>query len=118
MSSSATDSYVLPPATPTPSSQISDDIDSLPSSPTHSELDLDEDEQLESDAEREWRESLQQLELLLTMVLVPYVGKYLGRKCAYWGWAKFMQWQWPDISVQITDRKAFRAAGIVGAATI
>lgn len=39
----------------------------------------------ESDAEREWKESLQQLELLLTMVVVPYVGKYLGRKCAYWG---------------------------------
>lgn len=39
----------------------------------------------ESDAERQWKESLQQLELLLTMVVVPYVGKYLGRKCAYWG---------------------------------
>lgn len=39
----------------------------------------------ESDAEREWKESLQQLELLLTMVVVPYVGKYFGRKCAYWG---------------------------------
>jgi len=38
-----------------------------------------------SDAEREWNESLQQLELLLTMVLVPYLGKYFGRKCAYWG---------------------------------
>jgi hypothetical protein len=43
-----------------------------------------EEEEL-SDAEREWRESLQQLELLLTMVLVPYLGKYFGRKCAYWG---------------------------------
>jgi hypothetical protein len=38
-----------------------------------------------SDAEREWNESLQQVELLLTMVLVPYLGKYFGRKCAYWG---------------------------------
>jgi hypothetical protein len=43
-----------------------------------------EEEEL-SDAEREWNESLQQLELLLTMVLVPYLGKYFGRKCAYWG---------------------------------
>ena len=42
-------------------------------------------EEEESDAEREWKESLQQLELLLTMVVVPYVGKYFGRKCAYWG---------------------------------
>lgn len=38
-----------------------------------------------SDAEEEWRESIEQLELLLSMVLVPFVGKYLGRKCAYWG---------------------------------
>lgn len=41
--------------------------------------------QEESDAEREWKESLQQLELLLTMVVIPYIGKYFGRKCAYWG---------------------------------
>ena len=39
----------------------------------------------DSDAEEQWRESLQQLELLLTMVLVPFIGKYAGRKCAYWG---------------------------------
>lgn len=61
---------------------ISDDLDSLPSVDTDDTLD---DEPVESDAEREWRESLQQLELLLTMVLVPYVGKYFGRKAAYWG---------------------------------
>jgi hypothetical protein len=61
----------------------SDEIDSLPSTDTHSSL--DDDEELDSDAEREWRESLQQIELLLTMVVVPYLGKYFGRKCAYWG---------------------------------
>jgi hypothetical protein len=37
-----------------------------------------------SDAEAEWQESIEQLELLLTMVLVPFIGKYLGRRCAYW----------------------------------
>lgn len=68
-----------------------DDNDSLPSSSSQSsddlDLDLDSDTELgiETDAEREWKESLQQLELLLTMVLVPFAGKYLGRKCAYWG---------------------------------
>jgi len=60
----------------------SDDLDSLPSTDTHSSLD---DDELDSDAEREWRESLQQIELLLTMVVVPYLGKYFGRKAAYWG---------------------------------
>lgn len=57
-----------------------DDIDSLPSSIVSSDLDSEE----QSDAQKEWEASLQQLELLLTMVLVPYVGKYFGRKCAYW----------------------------------
>src|SRR2546429_208522 len=59
-----------------------DDVDSLPSSIDSSDLSNDGSE---SDAEREWHESLQQIELLLTMVLVPYLGKYFGRKCAYWG---------------------------------
>lgn len=66
---------------PTPES---DDVDSLPesgeTSSTASEQDL-----YSRDAEREWKESLQQLELLLTMVLIPYFGKYFGRKLAYYG---------------------------------
>lgn len=63
----------------------SDDMDSLPStSATSTEVSPSEAEAY-SDAEREWKESLQQLELLLTMVLMPYLGKYFGRKAAYWG---------------------------------
>lgn len=68
------------------SSPPDDDIDSLPSSSAGSSTSVSpSEEEALSDAEREWRESLQQLELLLTMVLVPYLGKYFGRKCAYWG---------------------------------
>ncbi|KAF2812268.1 uncharacterized protein BDZ99DRAFT_507600 [Mytilinidion resinicola] len=88
-----------------------DEIDSLPSSTTDS---IDDDEEL-SDAEREWRESLQQLELLLTMVLVPYVGKYFGRKCAYWGWAKFMEWKYP-VEIVVTSPSLFKGTGAVEAA--
>ena len=56
-----------------------DDVDSLPSISTDvlsSEAD--------SDAQREWEASLEQLQLLLTMVLIPFAGKYFGRKFAYW----------------------------------
>ena len=61
-------------------------VDSLPSSSDASTTSVTpSEEEAYSDAEREWRESLQQLELLLTMVLVPYLGKYFGRRCAYWG---------------------------------
>jgi hypothetical protein len=65
-------------------SNDSDEIDSLPSEADSDDVTISEDYS-ESDAEREWRESLQQLELLLSMVIVPYLGKYFGRKFAYWG---------------------------------
>lgn len=68
-------------------SATDDEVDSLPSSYDGSSTSIspsEDDDHRYSDAEREWRESLQQLELLLTMVLVPYLGKYFGRKCAYW----------------------------------
>ncbi|RPB21267.1 hypothetical protein L211DRAFT_446375 [Terfezia boudieri ATCC MYA-4762] len=39
----------------------------------------------EDEAEREWRESLKELELVASMVLVPFLGKWVGRRCAYWG---------------------------------
>lgn len=78
MSMSNSESFFEPP----PSDSDANEVNSLPSSSTSSSVD---DDEYVSDAEREWRESLQQIELLLTMVLVPYVGKYFGRKCAYWG---------------------------------
>lgn len=56
-----------------------DDVDSLPSIST-SELYSDED----TDAQEEWERSLEQVQILLTMVLVPWMGKYFGRKFAYW----------------------------------
>lgn len=76
---STSDSYIIQDAFPE-SSNDHDDIDSLPSSDLSSDLDSEE----ESDAQKEWEASLQQLELILTMVIVPYAGKYFGRKFAYW----------------------------------
>ncbi|KAL1958924.1 hypothetical protein VTO42DRAFT_3477 [Malbranchea cinnamomea] len=73
-----------------------DGVDSLPSgSASDSSLGADYYSDEESDAEEEWRESMEQLEMLLTMVIIPFLGKFLGRKCAYWGWNKFMEWKYP-----------------------
>lgn len=84
MSAIDSSSYVLEtPDSLSQSHDDDDDVDSLPSTDTHSSL--DDDDETDSDADREWRESLQQIELLLTMVIVPYLGKYFGRKAAYWG---------------------------------
>ncbi|EWC48872.1 hypothetical protein DRE_00177 [Drechslerella stenobrocha 248] len=78
-------------------------------------IDSEETEQ-ESDAELEWQESLKQLELLLTMVIVPFAGKWLGRRCAFWVWARFMQWKYP-VDVVITSKTAFRVGGAAAIAS-
>ena len=74
-------SFLEPPS----SGEDNNDVDSLPSEPESDDTLSEEEDYSESDAEREWKESLQQLELLLSMVIVPYLGKYFGRKFAYWG---------------------------------
>ena len=47
-----------------------------------SSLDLDEDALL---AQKEWEESVEQLQKLLSFVLLPMAGKYFGRTFSYWG---------------------------------
>jgi hypothetical protein len=76
---STSDSFIFQDAA-AESSNEQDEVDSLPSSIVSSDLESED----ESDAQREWEASLQQLELILTIIVVPYIGKYLGRKCAYW----------------------------------
>jgi hypothetical protein len=86
-----------------------DEIDSLPSTSTesfHSDDDYDQ---------REWEQSLEQLQLLLTMILVPFAGKYFGRKFAYWSWSRYMEWM-HNVEIQWSNKKAFKAAGAVEAA--
>lgn len=74
---SLSDSFAMPDLSV--SSDL-DDVDSLPSTSTES-FESDEDDY---NAQKEWEQSLEQLQLLMTMILVPFVGKYFGRKFAYW----------------------------------
>jgi len=71
---STSDSYIIQDVSPE-SSNDHDDVDSLPSSIDSSDLDSEE----ESDAQKEWEASLQQLELVLTMI-APVKGN------KYWFW--------------------------------
>ncbi|RMZ77748.1 hypothetical protein DV737_g4226, partial [Chaetothyriales sp. CBS 132003] len=92
------------------------EVDSLPSSPTTSSSSLTlSDLRSETDAEREWKESLQQLELLLSLVIVPYLGKYFGRKFAYWGWKRLMEWKYP-VEVVVASPATFKGVGMLEAA--
>ncbi|KAI0594628.1 hypothetical protein F4775DRAFT_572955 [Biscogniauxia sp. FL1348] len=86
---SLSESFTIPDV---PASE-NDDVDSLPSTSTESFSSEDDD----YDAQREWEQSLEQLQLLLTMILVPFAGKYFGRKFAYWSrslpWRRVWCWQ-------------------------
>ena len=91
-----------------------EEIDTLPSESDSDDLTVSDDS-ADSDAEREWRESLEQLELLLSMVIVPYLGKYFGRKFAYWGWKRYMEWNYP-VKIEFTSPGTFKGVGAIEAA--
>ncbi|KAH9906677.1 hypothetical protein F4778DRAFT_590848 [Xylariomycetidae sp. FL2044] len=105
---SLSDSFAIPDL---PSSDDQDDIDSLPSSSTESFASDDD-----YDAQKEWEQSLEQLQLLLTMILVPFAGKYFGRKFAYWSWARYMEWM-HDVEIRWTSKASFAATGAAEAAS-
>ena len=41
-------------------------------------------------AEKEWEESLQQLQQLVSVVIMPFFGKWLGRRWSHWGKLSFL----------------------------
>ncbi|KIY70971.1 hypothetical protein CYLTODRAFT_328811, partial [Cylindrobasidium torrendii FP15055 ss-10] len=59
-----------------------------------SDISLDDVASYDSDeyelAQQEWEESVQQLQQLFSFVLMPVLGKYLGRKWSYWRESSFI----------------------------
>lgn len=65
------------PSTNMPRSEASiDDISS------NASYDSEEEYRL---AQQEWEESLQQLQQLVSVVMLPFFGKWLGRRWSHWG---------------------------------
>ncbi|KAK4131153.1 hypothetical protein BT67DRAFT_444928 [Trichocladium antarcticum] len=104
---SSSESFVIPDT-----ASDSDDVDSLPSI-SSSILDSDSEADL-SDAQKEWEANLEQMQLLLTMIIMPFAGKFLGRKFAYWGWARYMEWA-HNVEIRWTSKRTFEAAGAAAA---
>jgi hypothetical protein len=44
-----------------------------------------------SSVDREWQENIRQLHLLIDVILLPFFGKWLGRKTAAWLYARYTQ---------------------------
>lgn len=51
----------------------------------------DEDSLYDYDAEAEWEESKEQLSALFSLVIFPFVGKWLGKKFSFWVWGRYMK---------------------------
>ncbi|KAH7345041.1 hypothetical protein B0J17DRAFT_712657 [Rhizoctonia solani] len=50
---------------------------------SRSEISYDSEEEEQRLAQQEWDESVQQLQLLLTVVVFPFFGKWLGRRWSH-----------------------------------
>ena len=57
-------------------------LESVCSSEASYDSDVEEQNRL---AEQEWEESMEQLRQLVSIVLLPFLGKWLGRRWSYWG---------------------------------
>jgi len=67
--------------------------DSEPSvdlSSSSSETSYDSDEEFRL-AQKEWEESLEQLQQLVSVVLLPFIGKWLGRRWSQSAFARYLQ---------------------------
>jgi hypothetical protein len=49
------------------------------------------------------------------MIIMPFVGKFMGRKFAYWSWARYMEWM-HNVEIRWTNKRVFNAAGAAEAA--
>ena len=54
------------------------------SSSASSEASFDEDEE-RALIQEEWEESLRQMEVVMSIIIMPFFGKWFGRQWAYWG---------------------------------
>ena len=63
---------------------MSGSVHSLDTSDSLSDSSLDSEEEALL-AQQEWEESIEQLQKLLSLVLLPMAGKYFGRTFSYWG---------------------------------
>lgn len=67
-----------PPSYPSSFGTADSDIDSGSDS-------ADTDAELDAMVQEEWEESLRQMEVVISIIVIPYFGKWFGRQWAFWG---------------------------------
>ncbi|KAL7420052.1 hypothetical protein Q5752_005017 [Cryptotrichosporon argae] len=78
------------PASSTSSLSYPSDASSL------SSLDTDDDDGADDSAliQEEWEESVRQLEMLLSVIVLPFFGKWFGRQWAFWAYDRYQRYGW------------------------
>jgi hypothetical protein len=59
-------------------------------------------------AQEEWEESIQQLEQLASVVLLPFLGKWMGRRWSHWGASFHTSIRSSDLSCSICSLPSSR----------
>jgi hypothetical protein len=65
-------------------SEIDDDTSSLGSYLSSSDESFDSEDQ-SALIQEEWEESMRQIEAVLSVIILPFFGKWWGRRFAFWG---------------------------------
>ncbi|EGO05205.1 hypothetical protein SERLA73DRAFT_29095, partial [Serpula lacrymans var. lacrymans S7.3] len=63
---------------------------SLDLSSASSDFSYDSDEEYRL-AQKEWNESLEELQQLVLVLLLPWVGKWMGRRSSYWAYDRYLR---------------------------
>lgn len=84
-----------PPSYPSSFGTADSDIDSGSESG-------DTDAELDAMVQEEWEESLRQMEVVISIIVIPYFGKWFGRQWAFWGTSR----AWPTVH----DRANYRCS--------
>lgn len=41
--------------------------------------------------QEEWEESLRQMEVVISIIVIPYFGKWFGRQWAFWAYERYQR---------------------------
>ncbi|KAK8847486.1 hypothetical protein IAR55_005344 [Kwoniella newhampshirensis] len=82
-------------SSPSPSPSTSS-LHSYPSSidtsdDSSSEGSDDTEAEMEAMIQEEWEESLRQMEVVVSIIIIPFFAKWYGRQLAYWGFARYQK---------------------------
>ncbi|KAH0838219.1 hypothetical protein J3R83DRAFT_6474 [Lanmaoa asiatica] len=62
----------------------------MPSSVDTASYDSSDDDEY-SLAQKEWQESVQELQQLALVLVLPWLGKFLGRRTSHWLYARYLR---------------------------